>query len=493
MVGFKALKEGSSNSKRTHTNLAENIFLYTTKSLEPLSFLYEIESATANAVKVTILFEGSVNICAIQNGNILSALSLSTIAQPFQRRTVGLLRSINRSERTHLRFSYEWNFVETEESDEHRNKFIGDRQNSKIRILLEEAKLIDSIGGKRRPYLDVDFPPTRQSYYILDDIYSKKAESKDWLTCPDPESITWKRVPDFMTGKYDVFFGNPSPSDIRQGLMKDSAFLCSIACLAEHPSLIKNIILPSSQTMNPFGKYNLQLYNAGLAEIVTVDDYFPCYPNSGPICSRSHDNELWVLLLEKAYAKIRGSYETLQTGTILEAMIDLTGCPYATISLQGMMSEGRIKDVSLWALLKEWADVGCIQSVAVPKGERPTQRQGHRQGLKVMEESLRSLTGLSAGYSYAIIRLGETSTGVRLLQLRNPWGEGGMEWGGDWSDTCPLWTETIKVLPVLSYRMEESLSIGKLFYSFDVFKYLIVSLISIEINFDNCRRRWLSI
>ena len=39
---------------------------------------------------------------------------------------------------------------------------------------------------------------------------------------------------------------------------------------------------------------------------VVVDDLFPCFPDGGPAYSRNHGNELWVMLLEKAYAKLRG-------------------------------------------------------------------------------------------------------------------------------------------------------------------------------------------
>jgi calpain-15 len=50
--------------------------------------------------------------------------------------------------------------------------------------------------------------------------------------------------------------------------------------------------------------------------------------------SRAHGNELWVLLLEKAYAKLHGSYKNIVGGLPHEAMMDLTGCPTTTFSFK---------------------------------------------------------------------------------------------------------------------------------------------------------------
>lgn len=51
-------------------------------------------------------------------------------------------------------------------------------------------------------------------------------------------------------------------------------------------------------------KYNFDLINSG----------------NGP--------ELWVLLLEKAYAKVHGCYANIEAGLTGNAIRDLTGAPY---------------------------------------------------------------------------------------------------------------------------------------------------------------------
>jgi len=53
--------------------------------------------------------------------------------------------------------------------------------------------------------------------------------------------------------------------------------------------------------------------------------------------------------------------------------------------------------------------------------------------------------GIITGHAYSVISLYEfehEDEQVRLLKLRNPWGQG--EWTGDWSDKSPLWTEELK-------------------------------------------------
>lgn len=68
----------------------------------------------------------------------------------------------------------------------------------------------------------------------------------------------------------------------------------------------------------------------GQVESLSIDDHIPCHSSNkrtSPIYSKSpdHKNALWVILLEKAFAKYNGSYASLGAGKPFEALIDLTG------------------------------------------------------------------------------------------------------------------------------------------------------------------------
>ena len=77
-----------------------------------------------------------------------------------------------------------------------------------------------------------------------------------------------------------------------------------------------------------------------------LDDYFPAKLNL-PLFSKSAGCDLWVLLLEKAYAKIYRNYKNIEAGFTIDALRDLTGAP-------GMFfSHTNQEPMDIWNILKK--------------------------------------------------------------------------------------------------------------------------------------------
>ena len=256
--------------------------------------------------------------------------------------------------------------------------------------------------------------------------------------------MIWQRPEQIFQGQpYTIFDEDIKPDDVRQGILGDCYLLAAMAAIAEHQDRIKRLFL--QRTPTPSGAYCVALCLNGIWEDVIIDDQIPCRPDNRQIAfTHTKKNELWAVLIEKAWAKVHGGYMNIEGGLIKEALRDLTGAPCKTFFLKQDNPE------LLWKRICEAEDrqwIMCAASADI---------RGY--GTDAQDAQ----TGLSGNHAYSVLAAYEieenggqkrvvphTEQGspqnTRILKMRNPWAKG--EWKGPWSDADRQnWTPEIKEL-----------------------------------------------
>jgi calpain-15 len=170
---------------------------------------------------------------------------------------------------------------------------------------------------------------------------------------------------DFSEGLLEpnVFYDTIEPNDIKMGVLGDEWFLSALSILAERPALVERLFI--TKETNAMGIYRVKLCKNGEWVTVTVDDYFPCFPEGEPLFARCHGNEMWTLILEKAYAKLHGNYYLLKGGYVNEALLDLTGCPTISYDLKDEYVKHFVENGQFWELLKYFDEESYLISLSI--------------------------------------------------------------------------------------------------------------------------------
>eukprot|EP00727_Mastigamoeba_balamuthi_P008950 m51a1_g4678 putative calpain-7 (626) ;mRNA; f:146910-152968 len=141
----------------------------------------------------------------------------------------------------------------------------------------------------------------------------------------------WKRPPDVREELCVVAGDRVEPGYVWQGKTGSCALVAAIESVAVHDAMFGSDMLAScifpqvdgKPVVSPSGMYAIRLHWNGCARAVVIDDRFPVDSKDQWICSESMNRrELWPMLLEKAYMKLRGGY----TGSVLDIELGiLTG------------------------------------------------------------------------------------------------------------------------------------------------------------------------
>jgi hypothetical protein len=176
-------------------------------------------------------------------------------------------------------------------------------------------------------YNDPHFKPDMSSLM-------NKHTSLDTKTVKLWKQFVWKRAselfPHTKNIRPEIFEDGVEMEDIKQGALGNCYFLSALAALAIKGQRIKDLFV--TKEFNEAGIYVVRFYINGKQQNVTIDDYFPFDPRvKRPAFSQTNDNELWVLILEKAWAKINGSYENTISGQTNDALSFLLPAPSTVV------------------------------------------------------------------------------------------------------------------------------------------------------------------
>jgi len=215
--------------------------------------------------------------------------------------------------------------------------------------------------------------------------------------------------------------------DVNQGILGDCWLLAAVASLATCEPLLHRVVPPDqSFTEDYAGVFRFQFWQYGRWVEVCIDDRLPTHNGKLIYMHSDERNEFWSAMLEKAYAKLNGSYEALSGGLTSEAMTDFTG---------GVVERFNLRDDTPSDLLQR-----------LLKARQRSSLMGCSINASPDEMEARLDNGLIIGHAYSVtdVRLIDIETPrvsgkIPMVRVRNPWGDE-HEWMGPWGDKSEEWS-----------------------------------------------------
>ena len=234
------------------------------------------------------------------------------------------------------------------------------------------------------------------------------------LPYPPEGEIVWKRPSELCDNPHLIVDG-VSRFDVNQGEVGDCWFLAATACMVDHPQLLKRV-LPDGQSFEEgdyTGAFHVRFWRNDEWVDVVIDDYLPTI--DGKLCfNKSGDpNEMWSALVEKAFAKLNGTYGKIHGGFPMYALEDFSG------GSAEVLVQAELQAEDLFETMYEAGQEGAMLTCTTP-GE---------------DEGATDEMGMVPGHAYSItkvIKLELDGEEHQLVRVRNPWGDS--EWTGEWSD-----------------------------------------------------------
>ena len=267
------------------------------------------------------------------------------------------------------------------------------------------------------------FPTTMNSLLSLREIDKENVTEEELA---EIRKLHWEKARKLFKSDNYVIYDTIDVEDVAQGSLGNCYFLSVLATLASSPDIYDAVFIDKDKQRN--NCYQLRVFIRGIPKIICLDDYYPCDDKDFFAFAMSGRRELWVQLLEKAWAKINGSYARTIAGVPSEAFACLCEAPCVTYFHKKYPAN------QLWMMLKREKANGFFIATNTTLLNRETEEQ----------------IGLVSGHAYSITNLYEFDIPnnsnqnappkkLRLIQLRNPWAW--FEWKGKFCDNSDSWND----------------------------------------------------
>ena len=243
--------------------------------------------------------------------------------------------------------------------------------------------------------------------------------------------IVWLRPHDIVRPDLPILVSNKNEGfDVRQGM--DGWFVPAFSAISDSDALLRHVIPPDqgfSEMENYAGIFHFRFWFGRWIEIV-IDDLLPCRKGNLIYMQSTSRVEFWPALLEKAYAKAKGTYELLNNWLPIDACIELTGgCPERVKNMSRLLSGEQKQMDRLFADILRANQNGNIPLVSFhSKDDNNAARQLETRSY-----------GLEPRYVYRITQVADLGQGRQIIRIKNCSGWTNPQWTGSWSPEDAAW------------------------------------------------------